>query len=432
MRPPVLALALLLCAAAPVQAQEAAAGEPVVRTELEPASVLTGQPATLRVTVLVPTYFPRPVTLPSFDLPNVMVELPDEATRPVSERVEGRKWSGVRRVYRITPLVPGAISIPPQQIRFTYADASYQPVEATARTAALTLTGTVPEAAADLDPFLAAASLSLEQTIEGAGGQDSAGEVAGGDLEPGAAITRTVTVRVTGSKAMAIPPVLQPLGLPGLAEHPAAPEVADDAETGTGIRTERVTYIAGQGGRYVLPAITLGWYDIGADRVEEATLEGVELAVRGPAPAQSAPPRDWRVIAGYGAALLLLALGLRVAWRLAAPIAAARAGRARAAYRASPGYALRRADSAFRAHRLGAALAWTERWRRRRGEAAAGPGPVKSACLDLGRGLYGPEPAAGGAMETLWSEARRALKGHARRRPGRTQRSRGALPPLNP
>lgn len=115
MRPPVLALALLLCAAAPVQAQEAAAGEPVVRTELEPASVLTGQPATLRVTVLVPTYFPRPVTLPSFDLPNVMVELPDEATRPVSERVEGRKWSGVRRVYRITPLVPGAISIPPSR-----------------------------------------------------------------------------------------------------------------------------------------------------------------------------------------------------------------------------------------------------------------------------------------------------------------------------
>lgn len=484
MRRPVLIRALVLCLlcglALPAAAQEAgdatqeAGDAPIIRTELDPAEVLTGQPTTLRVTVLVPSFFSRPVALPSYDLPNVLVELPEASGRPVSERVAGRKWSGVRQEYRITPLVPGPIALPPQEVAFTYADSAYKPVEATARTAALTLTGLVPAAAAGLDPFLAARAVTLEQEIEGAEGE----------LQPGAAITRRVIATIEGGRAMAIPPLLLPLGQPGLSEHPDPPVVETDADAdpeagseagsdpGRGIRSESVTYIVKQGGRYELPEIRLGWYDIAADRVDELVLEGVALAVSGPVAAAAGPARDWRRLAAIVAGAILLGLLALLLIRRARPAVARGLRRARAARRASPRYARRQAERALQAHRLGAALTWTRRWWQRAGHAGPPPAPLTAAYLEIGRALYGPDAASATPgvrapaespvktatensappaapptgktpahstsnntvqpPEARWSFGAQALRAQARGRRAQRRSPRAALPELNP
>lgn len=412
-------LFLVIAFAAPATAQDAP-DQPIVRTQLDPAEVLTGQQTTLTVTVLVPSFFSEPVTLPSYDLPNIMVELPDEDTHPVSERVQGRKWSGVRRQYLVTPLVPGEITLPAQSVSFTYADADYQPVKATAPTDAVILTGLVPPGAEGLDPFLAANALTLNQVIAGAEGE----------LEPGAAITRTVTATIDGSRAMTIPPLLPPLDLPGLSEHPDPPEVTDDPETGIGTRVESVTYIPKQGGRFTLPDISIGWYNIAADQVEQATASGVSLAVRGPSPAETSQHLNWRMIAVIAMALLLLAAILWALWRRYAPILRARAARARAAWQASPRYALRQARRAVQDHRLGAAIAWTSRWWRR-GDREQDEA-VQSAYLTIGRGRYGPQPFDTPALDETWDAGKRALDKQARQHPARQQIGRDKLPRLNP
>ena len=48
--------------------------------------------------------------------------MPARATTPLSERIIDDTWSGVSRHFRITPMVPGRFTIPPQEVIVTWAD----------------------------------------------------------------------------------------------------------------------------------------------------------------------------------------------------------------------------------------------------------------------------------------------------------------------
>jgi len=45
---------------------------PIVRVDLDPDTVAVGQSARMRVTVLVPTWFPQPPVYPDFELANAI------------------------------------------------------------------------------------------------------------------------------------------------------------------------------------------------------------------------------------------------------------------------------------------------------------------------------------------------------------------------
>ena len=60
---------------------------PVVRVSVAPEVVRVGEAAELTITVLVPTWFPKPPVYPSFELPNAMTQLPADSSYPTSERV---------------------------------------------------------------------------------------------------------------------------------------------------------------------------------------------------------------------------------------------------------------------------------------------------------------------------------------------------------
>ena len=71
--------------------------DPVVQIDLQPDTVTVGEAATLRVTVLGPTWFPKPPVFPSFEVPNAIVRLPPDSSRPTSAEVNGERWNGVSR-----------------------------------------------------------------------------------------------------------------------------------------------------------------------------------------------------------------------------------------------------------------------------------------------------------------------------------------------
>ena len=48
---------------------------PIVRIEIEPKVVSVGEPVALTITVLAPTWFPKPPVYPSFDLANAMTRV---------------------------------------------------------------------------------------------------------------------------------------------------------------------------------------------------------------------------------------------------------------------------------------------------------------------------------------------------------------------
>ena len=86
-------LALLLAAAVLTTRAAAAQEPPLVRVEVAPEQVEVGRPVELRVTVLTPTWFPRPPEYPSLELANAVTRL--DRSYPTSERVGGNSSSAV-------------------------------------------------------------------------------------------------------------------------------------------------------------------------------------------------------------------------------------------------------------------------------------------------------------------------------------------------
>ena len=118
MRHGFLALLCGLGFIAPASAQE----PPIVRMELEPKVVSVGEPVELRITVLAPTWFPRPPVYPSFELANAMTRVPPDSSYPISERVGAETWSGITRSYELYPLIAATYRLAAKTITVTWAD----------------------------------------------------------------------------------------------------------------------------------------------------------------------------------------------------------------------------------------------------------------------------------------------------------------------
>ncbi|MCP4818083.1 MAG: hypothetical protein GY883_02770, partial [Shimia sp.] len=85
---------LLLPLAALAQDQD-----PLLEITFEERETIPGQPLTLRLTVFVPTFMPKPPVWPSFETPNLRIRLPERSTSPTSRTINGGTWSGVSRRY---------------------------------------------------------------------------------------------------------------------------------------------------------------------------------------------------------------------------------------------------------------------------------------------------------------------------------------------
>jgi hypothetical protein len=407
----------------PTSRVQAPDGGPVLEVTFEETEAIPGQPLSLRLTLLVPTFLPHPPVWPSPEAPNLLVRLPERSTNPTSARVGDETWSGVTRNYRISPMVPGDFTIPPQEVIVTYADPdSNEAVKVTLRTEVIAFRGVVPEGAEGLDPFIAADALKLEQRIDGEPGA----------MVPGDSVTRTVVATVSGMSPMFLPDLLAPVVVAGIAFYPDEPTLAETDERGRpgGSRTEGVTLVAEGGGSGGAPAVTLDWYNLATGEVETASVEGFAIAVDGP-PAQTAvEPRDWRAIALMAlAGVVAIAAGVWL-FHMISPMLGCWISDARGRRLASEAYAyseLRRVIASRDHARLRPALdLWAER--------VTGPDPreelrVRAALTALGAARYGA------AAPTDTDDAWRALAEElpdARKSCRSTSSGLRALPRLNP
>lgn len=425
MRRVILALVLALLASGPAGAQDTAPA-PQLRMERNEAETIPGQPISLRLTVLVPTFLPDPPVWPVFDSPDLLVRLPEKSTLATSERIGGETWSGVSRRYLISPMREGDFTLPAQDLVVTWSDPEGgDKIRTTLRTDPVQFAGVVPEAARGLEPFIAARALSLQATTEG-GDTDA--------MTPGDSVTLTLVARVEGVSPIFLPDLLAVPDLTGLAAYPDEPVVEETETRGQlgGTRTERITFVAEGGGGGALPGVTLDWFNLDTGAVETATTEGISLTVEGP-PATSAAPRDWRLIGLVAlGGLVGLALVAALLRRLLPPIRRGIQAR-RAARRASEGHAWRELRHALgRRDRAGLRPAldlWAGRVR--------GPDPradpaVQAALIALGKSRYADGADAGPDKSgAAWDALSRALTAARRERSSRHP-SASALPPLNP
>lgn len=421
---------LLLALAGPVTAQDGATTAdsdpvaeqgPTLDVDFGETEAIPGQPLSLRLTVLVPTFMPDPPVWPGLEAPNLLVRLPEGSTGPTSQRVGGETWSGITRHYRISPMVPGEFVIPPQDVLVTYADPeTNEPVKVTLTTGSIAFTGVVPEGAEALDPFIAANSLELSQDIEG---DPSA-------MSPGDSVTRRVTARIGGTSPMFLPDIMPATVVEGVAAYPDEPviEESDDRGVVSGTRVESVTFVAEGGGEGEAPAVSLDWYHIETGEVETATVAGFQISVEGP-PATRAEPPDWRAITAAAVAGLVL-LGL-VLWLLRRALPPLRRWfrHRRGMYLGSERYAYEQLQHALNRRDHAHLHSALDDWARR----VDGPDPrdspeVARALTELGAARYGRVP---GDDATVWRDLRKALA-DTRHRAAPPRAAHEALPPLNP
>lgn len=419
-------LALILwCLALPVSAQPApgagaGAGpggpDPMVEIELDQTEIIPGQSATLRVTVLVPTWMPKPVEFPSFEAPNLRVRLPEKSTTAISRPVDGENWSGVSRRYLLTPMVAGVITLPAQELGITYAGPDSAPVSVTVATDEISIAGVVPEGAGDLDPFIAASDLVLTQEFSG----PTTG------LEAGGSAIRTVTATITGASPIILPRLTPAVSLPGIRIYEDSPQVSETDDRGTlsGSRIESETLMAIGGGAGTVPPVSIEWFDLDSQTIETATVAGFDVSVNGP-PAReerARPPIDWRVAAGLAlagvlaVALLWIGLSRVAAW--------SRARRAR--WLESEAHARKQLLQAVRRRDYGATLRAMSDWRTKTAPlAASDQGAIEQGLLRIGAPAFSQET---GSDPAAWADLDHAIR-HAGRRRGKARIA--DLPPLN-
>jgi hypothetical protein len=241
----------------------------MARAHLEPAGpVVAGSEVKLVVDVLTTTWFTEAPNWPLFTIPDAIVNLPDEQADNLSEDIDGTRWFGVSRAYRIAPQAGKTFEIAPLTIT-VYPGGMTGPAQVT--TPALKLTATLPPDAEGMTTFFAAPKLTVEQKIEPAPGH----------LAVGTPLTRTITQRAAGTESMLIPPAIlaDVAGLKRYAKPAATRNIVEDrAGLVAGERTDSASYVADRKGNYNLPPVTIEWWNTTARRKEKIVLPAVRFS----------------------------------------------------------------------------------------------------------------------------------------------------------
>ncbi len=256
-----------------VVAEETKSLTPFARAHLEPVSKVTvGQPISVIVEVLVPSWFTGAPVFPDLDVQDAITIFSERGSN-FTERIDGQTWAGQSRHYTVYAQRSGSFPIPKIPIAVKYYGEGIGPgATATVSPPSLSFTTRVPVEAEGLDYFIATTQLTLTQEFDRKPHM----------LKIGEAFTRILTVTVHDALSMVIPP-LPSSSMDGISAYPEPPTVSDTSgERGAaivGTRKVTTTYVAEQEGDYRLPAIEIHWWDIGAKQLRSATLPPVEFHV---------------------------------------------------------------------------------------------------------------------------------------------------------
>ena len=139
--------------------------EPFAEVVIDPGPrVMVGQPVTVRVEVLVPTWFTKAPRWPDLEVPNALT-LFDATSGSNFTRVLEQTWAGQARSYIIYPQRPGPYTIAEIPIDLHYSvDGS--PRSVTVSPAPVRFEASLPPGAEGLPYFIATRRLDVEQTFD--------------------------------------------------------------------------------------------------------------------------------------------------------------------------------------------------------------------------------------------------------------------------
>ena len=301
----IMLILLVLMAAWPASAS---AQEPIVRVTVEPEVVPVGEAIALEVTVLVPTWFPKPPGYPSFELANTITRLPPDSSYPTNARIGRDTWSGIVRTYQVYPLAAAIYRLGGQTMQVTYTDPEKsKPVTVEVAVPEVEFRARVPAGAEALDPYVAGRRLTLEREIEGEAES----------LEAGDALVVRYVVELEGLPAIFLPALVPslPTGAPGLSVYAEQPVIEESEDGETARRSEKLTFVFEAGGDFTVPSAEIRWWNTETSEVAVAAVTALTVSVAGPpipspVDAELRAKPAWRTVLAWAAALAVILLAL--------------------------------------------------------------------------------------------------------------------------
>jgi BatD DUF11 like domain len=315
---PQLLLALGLCLAL-IPSLSAAEDAVILRASIEPkAGIWVGQQVRLLIDVLARDGWAQIHKFHPFEVSGASVlQVESQGTR-LTDTVSAATWTGQHYEWLVFPQRAGAITIPPIVVDVETKDLATQ--EATPvpdqKTPAVAFQAALPPGTDQERGLISTTRLEAGQTLE----------PSTAELKVGDALKRSISLRAAGISGMAFEPV-QYAPVVGVGTYPGEPVVQDVVDRGSlveGRRTESLTYVFEREGNYVLPHVTVTWWDLGEKRLHREVLPGphVRVVLAGPATAAgdgaSAPAaRSWPRWLGIVVAVGVAAIGAGLYWKQA-------------------------------------------------------------------------------------------------------------------
>jgi hypothetical protein len=291
----------------------------VLRASIEPkADIWVGGQVRLLIDVLARDGWAQIRKFHPFEVPGASVlQVESQGTR-LTDTVSGATWTGQHYEWLVFPQRAGAIVIPPIVVDVETKDLATQQATPVLdqKTPAVAFQAVLPPGADQERGLISTTQLEAGQTLQPATAEFKVGD----------ALKRSITLRAAAISGMAFEPV-QYAPVPGVGIYPSEPVVQDAVDRGSlteGRRTESITYVFEREGSYVLPDVTVTWWDLGEKRLRREVLPGphVRVVLVGPATTvgggASAPAaRPWPWWLGIMAAVGVAAVGAGLYWRQA-------------------------------------------------------------------------------------------------------------------
>jgi hypothetical protein len=291
----------------------------ILRASIEPKTdIWVGQQVRLLIDVLGRDGWAQIRKFHPFEVPGaIMLQVDSQGTR-LSDTVASATWTGQHYEWLVFPQRAGVITIPPIVVDVETKDVATQQATAVPdqKTSAVAFQAALPPGADQERGLISTTRLEAGQTLDPSTAKFKVGD----------ALKRSISLRAAAISGMAFEP-MQYAPVAGVGIYPREPVVQDEVDRGSlveGRRTESVTYVFEREGNYVLPDVTVPWWDLGEKRLRREVLPGphVRVVLAGPtatvgggapAPVSRSWPRWLGIVVAVGAA----ALGAGLYWRQA-------------------------------------------------------------------------------------------------------------------
>lgn len=269
------------CAAQNKEAKDVAG----IRNELKKDSAWVGEKVEFHIELLSASFFSGTARFELPEIPGAIVMKEKGSPIVSSEPVDEETWSVQRHSFMIYAHRPGPVEIPSFPVRFSVSTGIGKPANVQRlNTKPMRFEAKLPPGAEGISVLISTSKLTAtQQWSTTPNPKDSV------ELQVGDAISRKITLSALEVPGMALPRIPFP-EIEGLAGYPKAPAVEDRENRGdlTGYRTESITYVCEQAGRFNLPPMAISWWNTEDQTLQKELLPGIRVLVK-EAPATEEP-----------------------------------------------------------------------------------------------------------------------------------------------